>query len=183
MPDRLLFLPALLLAILILSSCSVYKFAKIYASSDTSSGALYGEIYKKEATSYQIGKLGSDWKRVNIDYGDLFFSNKKKTSAITVNSTCDPKKNKYTLNALAGSLLVGIKGKKLVEREIVEVDNQEALFSLYDAEFEGDKLKIATVVFKKGKCVYDFSYSNINEEFNIYLKDFVNFISEFKVLE
>ncbi len=183
MPIRLLFLTSLLLPVLILSSCSVFNFAQIYASSDSSSGALYGEIYKKEATSYQIGKLGSDWKRVNIDYGDLFFTNKMKTSAITVNSTCDTKKNKYSLNALAGSLLIGIKGKKLVEREIIKVDSQEALFSLYDAEIEGDMLKIATVVFKKGQCVYDFSYSNINDEFDFYLKDFVNFISEFKVLE
>ena len=78
---------------------------------------------------------------------------------------------------------MGIKGKKLVERELVKVDGQDALFSLYDAEFEGDDLKIATVVFKKVQCVYDFSYSNINDEFDTYLKEFVEFISEFRVLD
>ena len=183
MYTRLFIFPILLFTVLILSSCSVFKFAKIYASSDPGSGELHGDVYKSELTSYRIGKLGNDWKRVKIDYGDLFYTNKDKTSAITVNSSCGPNKTKYSLSALAGSLLVGIKGKKLVEREQVPVDGQDALFSVYEAEFEGDDLKIATVVFKKGQCVYDFSYSNINNEFNTYLNEFVKFISEFRVLD
>ena len=183
MYNRLLILPIVLATILTLSSCSVFKFAKIYTSSDPGSGELQGDVYKTELTSYRIGSLGDNWKRVNIDYGDLFYASRNRTSAITVNSSCGPNKSKYSLSALAGSLLVGIKGKKLVERELVQVDGQDALFSVYDAEFEGNDLKIATVVFKKGQCVYDFSYSNINDEFETYLKEFVKFISEFRVLD
>ncbi len=183
MYNRLLILPIVLVTILTLSSCSVFKFAKIYTSSDPGSGELQGDVYKTELTSYRIGSLGDNWKRVNIDYGDLFYASRNRTSAITVNSSCGPNKSKYSLSALAGSLLVGIKGKKLVERELVQVDGQDALFSVYDAEFEGNDLKIATVVFKKGQCVYDFSYSNINDEFETYLKEFVKFISEFRVLD
>jgi len=183
MYTRLLILPILVVAVLTLSSCSVFKFAKIYASSDPGSGELHGDVYKTDLTSYRIGNLGNNWKRVNIDYGDLFYTNSKKTSAITVNSTCGPNKAKYSLSALAGSLLVGIKGKKLIERELIQVDGQDALFSLYDAKFEGDNIKLSTVVFKKGHCVYDFSYSNINDEFETYLKVFVKFISEFRVLD
>ena len=183
MYNRLLILPIVLVTILTLSSCSVFKFAKIYTSSDPGSGELQGDVYKTELTSYRIGSLGDNWKRVNIDYGDLFYASRNRTSAITVNSSCGPNKSKYSISALAGSLLVGIKGKKLVERELVQVDGQDALFSVYDAEFEGNDLKIATVVFKKGQCVYDFSYSNINDEFETYLKEFVKFISEFRVLD
>ncbi len=182
MYTRLLILPILVVMVLSLSSCSVFKFAKIYASSDPGSGELHGDIYKTDLTSYRIGKLGSNWNRVNIDYGDLFYTNNKNTSAITVNSTCDKNKTKYSLSALAGSLLVGIKGKKLIERELIQVDGQDALFSLYDAKVEDDDIKLSTVVFKKGQCVYDFSYSNINDEFEKYLKEFVQFISEFRVL-
>ena len=173
----------IILPVFIFSSCSAYKFAKIYASSENSTGSLYGDIYKKDTTSYQIGRLGTNWTRDNIDYGDLFFTNNKKTSAITVNSTCDKNKINYSLKALSGSLLVGIKGKKLVDREIINIDGEEALFTVYDAEFEGDRLRIATAVFKKGNCVYDFSYSNINNEFDLYLDEFIEFISGFKVLE
>lgn len=183
MYTRLLILPILVVAILTLSSCSVFKFAKIYTSTEPGSGQLHGYIYTTDLTSYSIGKLDDNWKRVEIDYGDLFYTNNNKTSAITVNSTCNPNKAKYNLSVLAGSLLVGVKGKKLIDRELLMVDGEDALFSLYDAKFEGDDIKIATVVFKKGQCVYDFSYLNINNEFDTYLKEFVEFISEFRVLD
>jgi len=183
MYTRLLILPIFLAAVMTISSCSVFKFGKIYASSDPESGQLHGDIYKKDLTSYRIGSLGDNWKLVNIDYGDLFYTNNKKTSAITVNSSCGPNKAKYSLSALAGSLLIGVKGKKLIERELIQVDEEDALFSLYDAKIEGDDIKLATVVFKKGQCVYDFSYLNINDEFDTYLNEFVKFISEFRVLD
>lgn len=182
MYTRLLILPLLVALALTVSSCSVFKFAKIYASSDPGSGQLDGDVYKTDLTSYRIGALGNNWKRVNMDYGDLFFANTDRTSAITVNSSCGPNKTKYNLTALAGSLLVGIKGKQLVDRELIQVDGQEALFSLYEAEYEGEDLKISTVVFKKGQCVYDFSYTNINNKFDINFKKFVNFLSQFRVL-
>ena len=184
MPQRVLILQIILGAVFMLSSCSAFKFAKIYASSDNeNNGALYGDIFTKDSTSYRIGTLGENWKVVNSEYGDLFFVNSKKDSAITVNSTCDPNKIKYSLEVLSGSLLVGIKGKKPVDKEIININGEEALFAVYDAEFEGDQLRIATAVFKKTDCIYDFTYSNINNEFDIYLEEFIGFISGFKVLE
>ena len=169
--------------VLNLSSCSAFKFAKIYTSSEPGNGELTGDIFTSDQTRYQIGNLGENWKLVNIDYGDIFYTNSKKTSAITVNSSCSPQKVNYSLSVLARSLLVGIKGKKLIDRELIQVDEEDALFSLYDARVESDDIKIATVVFKKEQCVYDFSYLNINDEFDTYVEEFVVFISEFRVLD
>ena len=173
----------LLLTSVAFSSCSVFKFAKIYSTSDNESGTLNGDVFTKGATKYRIGTLNNDWKRVNIDYGDLFFANKSKTAAITVNSTCENDKVEYSLSALAGSLLIGIKGKKLLRREEIFIDNQQALFSVYDAVVEKDRLTIATAVFVKGECVYDFSYSNISDSFDLYFNDFVGFLENFSVLD
>jgi len=181
MINRVFFL--LVLSLIVLSSCSVFKFAKIYTSTDKESGILSGDVYKKNSTSYRIGKLSSDWKRVNIDYGDLFFANNNKTAAITVNSTCESGKVDYSLSALSGSLLIGIKGKKLIRRELITVDNEEALFSVYDASVDEERLMIATVVFIKGDCVYDFTYSNISQNFDQYINDFIEFLEKFSVME
>lgn len=180
---RLLILPIFLSAVMTISSCSVFNFAKIYTSSEPSSGEQKGNIFTSDQTSYRIGNLDDNWELENIDYGDIFYTNSKRTSAITVNSSCGPNKEKYSLFVLSGSLLVGVKGKKLIDRELIQVDEEDALFSLYDAKFEGDDIKIATVVFKKKQCVYDFSYLNINDEFDTYIKEFVEFISEFRVLD
>ena len=173
----------LVLSSVAFSSCSVFRFAKIYGSSDQEKGVLTGDLYSKNSTSYRIGELNSDWKRVKIDYGYLFFANKNKTAAITVNSTCESGKTEYSLRALSGSLLIGIKGKKLLGREEIVVDNEKALLSVYDAVVDQDRLKIATVVFIKGECVYDFSYTNISDNFDLYFNDFIGFLAEFSVLE
>ena len=183
MTNRVFVFLILVLSLSALNSCSVFKFAKIYTSSDKENGRLFGDVYKKDSTSYRIGELSSDWKRANIDYGDLFFTNKNKTAAITVNSTCDTAKVNYSLSALSGSLLIGIKGKKLVDREVINIDNEEALFSVYDSTVEEDQLKIATAVFTKGECVYDFSYTNISDNFDQYFNDFIEFLGSFRVLE
>ena len=181
---KTVFVPFVLVILLAtLNSCSVFRFAKIYTSSDKKKGMLYGDVYKKGQTSYRIGNLESDWKRLNIDYGDLFFANKNKTAAITVNSSCGTSKVSYSLSALSGSLLIGIKGKKLLERELVKIDNEDALFSVYEAKVDEDQLKIATAVFIRGECVYDFTYTNISDNFNRYLNDFIEFLAKFSVLE
>ncbi|MGI9534551.1 MAG: hypothetical protein ACR2NW_06340 [Thermodesulfobacteriota bacterium] len=183
MTNRVLVFLILLLPLAFLNSCSVFKFAKIYSSSDKENGKLFGDVYKKSSTSYKIGELKSDWKRVNIDYGDIFFTNKDKNAAITVNSTCETSKVNYSLSALSGSLLIGIKEKKLIGRDVISIDDEEALLSVYNAGVEGDKLKIATVVFTKNECIYDFSYSNISNNFDLYYNDFIEFLEEFRVLE
>ena len=173
----------LVLSSVAFSSCSVFRFAKIYGSSDQEKGVLTGNVYSKDSTSYRIGELSGEWKRENIDYGDLFFANKNKTAAITVNSTCESGKAEYSLSALSGSLLIGIKGKKLLAREAIVVNNEQALLSVYDAVVDQDRLKIATVVFIKGECVYDFSYTNISDNFDLYFNDFIGFLAKFSVLE
>ena len=165
------------------SSCSVIKFAKIYLSSDREEGKLIGDVYTKRSTNYRIGELDSDLQKVDINYGDLFFANKNNTAAVTVNSTCQTSKVNNSLSSLSGSLLIGIKEKKLLERNLIYIDDEEALFSVYKAQVEGSRLKIATAVFIKGECVYDFSYSNVSDNFDLYFNNFKEFLGKFSVLE
>ncbi len=170
--------------VFLLSSCSVVRFAKIYTSSDDrKEGRLRGNIYKAEKTSYRIGELSGGWESVDSDRGDIFFWNSTVKATITVNSVCDEDKVKYNLKALSDSLVTGIKDKNIIKSDEVKIDGSDALYTEYQGIYDGHNIGIATIVLKKQKCVYDFSYSAGAEKFNTLLEEYLEFASDFKVLD
>ena len=186
MPDRQMktLLLTFIFFVLSFNSCSVVKFARYYASADSSKGVLKGRLYQTDSTSYEIGELADGWKRINIKGGDLAFWNKKLGSTITVNSTCnkDNKEVKYSLKALSDSLLLGISDKELIHREEIAVDGEKALESVYRGKLDKTSVKINTVVLKKGNCFYDLSYASSPDGFEAGIAEFREFVSQFKVI-
>jgi hypothetical protein len=173
----------LLVFIVCLNSCSVTKFVGYYASAGSDdSGELKGQVFQTDDTSYRIGTLPNSWKRNNIEGGDLAYNNTQFDATMTVNSTCNEKKKNYSLKALSESLLIGIQGKEALEREEIIVNGQKALKTTYIGRLDNVPIKIATVVLKKGICIYDFTYASSPEHFEIGIVDFNNFVSQFKAL-
>ncbi len=173
----------IVLSVVLLTSCSIARFVGYYASAGSDEkGKLDGLVYTTDETSYRIGALPPDWKRIRIEGGDLAFSNPPRDSTITVNSTCDPKKKNYSLKALSESLIIGIKDKKVEKREETMVDGQKALQSLYTGTLNGVPVNIETVVFRKGECIYDFTYASSPGTFESEEVVFNEFVSQFKVL-
>ena len=170
------------LSVLFLNSCSIVKFVGYYTSADSGNdGNLRGLVYTSEDTTYRIGALPGDWKRLDIEGGDLAYNSLLSDSTITVNSTCDPKKKNYSLKALSESLLIGIKDKKALNREETLVDGQKALSSIYTGSINDTPVKIETVVFRKGDCIYDFTYASPPDSFDDGEVVFKEFISQFRV--
>lgn len=169
--------------VLFLGSCSIGKFVGSYAYSGSGDkGKLNGLVYTSEDTSYRIGTLPEGWKRIGIKGGDLAFSNVSGDSTITVNSTCDERKTKYSLKALSESLIVGIKDKEAQSRQKTEIDGQDALSTIYTGMLDKAPVKIDARVFKKYNCVYDFTYASSPDNFDAGAAVFDEFISQFRVL-
>ena len=165
------------------NSCSIIKFARYYAEADTSTpGKLNGMVYESTDTSYVIGNLPSSWRRIKIKGGDLAYWNKHYDTTITVNSTCEQNKIKYGLKALSNSLVIGIDDKQLISSKETNISGEKALRSIYLGKVSGIPIKISTVVFKKGNCIYDFSYASTPDWFDPGFKDFNDFISQFMVI-
>jgi hypothetical protein len=168
------------------SSCSIAKFAKYYAgaesSGDSSPGSLKGLYYEGDDTSYIIGRLPDTWKRIEIKGGDLAFLKPQDNSTITVNSTCDKNKIKYSLRALSNTLLIGIDDKKLIESSERKVSGEISLQRIYEGNVSGVPIKISTVVLKKGDCIYDMSYSSTRDNFDNWFGEFNEFVSRFKIM-
>ncbi len=165
------------------NSCSVVKFARYYASADnSSSGKLRGQVYESKDTTYEMGKLSDNWKRINIKGGDLAFFNEMNQSTITVNSTCKIKAN-YSLKALSNSLLIGFKEKKMVEEKEIIISGEKALEGIYLGKLDSASVKLSAAVFKKDSCVYDFTYASSPDGFESGYSEFKNFLSQFKVIK
>lgn len=173
----------ILLSSMLLSACSATRFVGYYFSSgDGSGGTLSGDVYKTEDTSYRIGSLPSGWSRQDVDGGDLVFQNTAERATITVNSNCDGKKVKHHLPVLSDSLVIGISGKELISRDETVVDGQPALYSIYQGSFDNVPIKISTLIFKKGSCIYEFTYASSPDNFQASEPQFKAFTSEFRVL-
>lgn len=174
---------ALALALLFLTSCSLTKFVGYYkAAGQDDSGSLSGQVYTSDKTSYQIGTLPPGWSRIDISGGDLAFNDAPSGGTITVNSTCDERKMGYSLKALSESLIIGLAGKKAESREQITIDGQEALKTIYTGALEDSPVKIDARVFKKGICIYDFTYAASPEKFDAGDVAYDGFVSQFKVL-
>ena len=174
----------LIIFIFLLSACSIAKFAKYYAGADSysSSGSLHGLYYEKEDTAYIIGSLPDTWERIEIRGGDLAFLNPDDNSTVTVNSTCDRNKIKYSLKALSNTLLIGIDDKQLIESSERKVSGEISLQRIYEGNLSGVPIKISTVVVKKGDCIYDMSYSSARDNFDNWFGEFNEFVSRFKII-
>ena len=173
----------LISAALLLGSCSIGKFVGYYASAGKKDeGKLNGQIFTSDSTSYMIGTLPEGWKRIGIEGGDLAFSNSLEDSTITVNSTCDERKTRYSLKALSESLITGLKNKKAESRQDSQIDGHPALITIYTGSLNNNPVMIETRVFKKNDCVYDFTYGSSPSNFDSGAPEFDEFISQFKVL-
>jgi len=173
------------LSIVFFNSCSVVRFARYYASADSSPGKLTGRVYQTQYTSYEIGELSSNWKRVSIKGGDLVFWNNELGATITVDSTCNKnnKKVSYSLKALSESLLIGITDKELLQSEEITVSGEKALQSVYLGKLDKVPVKLSTVVMKRENCAYDLTYASSPDGFDGGFNDFKNFVSQFKLTE
>ena len=173
----------ILLSSVLLSACSAARFVGYYISSgDGGGGSLSGDVYKTEDTSYRIGSLPSGWKRQDVKGGDLVYQNASLRATITVNSNCDGKKVNHHLTVLSDSLVIGISGKELISREEIVVDGEPALYSIYEGSFDNVPIKISTLIFKKGSCIYEFTYASSPDSFQAGEVEFKAFTSEFRVL-
>ncbi len=173
------------IGVVFFNSCSIVKFARYYASADSSPGKLRGRVYQTPYTSYEIGELDGDWKRISIKGGDLAFWNGKVGATITVNSTCnkDDKNMGYNLKALSESLVIGITDKELLQREEITVSGEKALQSVYSGNLDNVPVKLITVVMKRRNCAYDLTYASSPDGFDRGLNDFKGFVSQFKLIE
>ena len=120
-------------------------------------GAIQGDVYRGERTSYRIGAVNSNWTRVTVNrQNDLAWHNEAMGAVMHVDSDCDPGLD-IPLTALRSHLMIGFTEREVLEEQVVPMDGREALRTHFTAKLDGVPRDILLQILKKDDCVYDFA--------------------------
>ena len=116
-----------------------------------------GSIFRGHETSYHIGEVGPDWRRITVDKeNDLAWNNPSKEAIMQVDSKCNPAFD-IPLKSLTAHLLFGFTERNIISQELVPMDGREALKTHVEAKLDGVPRQMLLLVLKKNNCVYDFA--------------------------
>ncbi len=129
----------------------------LIATGCATTGTLQNGIYKGAETSYSIGPVGPDWRRVSVSrQNDLAWHNSSKTAVMHVDSRCDPSLD-IPLTALRAHLMIGFTKREVLSEETIPMDGREALRTHFTANLDGVPREVLMQILKKDACVYDFA--------------------------
>ena len=130
---------------------------------------------------YSVTLPGKDWEPIKTGKEDVALWHKQYHAMIAFISS-DIENKKVFLNMLNNQLFIGIKNKKILLKESIVVDNQEAVHTIFVCEIDNHKFKVDSYVIKFGNKVYDLVYWSPPDLFDYIRKDFENIIKSFKFL-
>jgi len=130
---------------------------------------------------YSVTLPGKDWEPIKIGKEDVALWHKQYHAMITFISS-DIENKKYSLEMLNSQLFIGMKEKKVLRKESVIVDNQQAMHTIYVCEVDNHKFKVDSYVIKFGNKVYDLLYWAPSDSFDYVREDFKSIVKSFKFL-
>jgi len=133
-----------------------WLFLSLLTTGCATTGALQGDVYRGEQTSYRIGAPGSDWTPVTVNHqNDLAWHNESKGAVMHADSDCDSGLD-IPLTALRSHLMIGFTEREVIDEEVIPMDGREALRTHFTAKLDGVPRDILLQILKKDDCVYDF---------------------------
>ena len=131
--------------------------------------------------NYTVTIPGKGWELVKAGKEDVALLHKQYHAMITFISS-DIENKKYSLEMLNSQLFIGMKEKKVLRKESVIVDNQQAMHTIYVCEVDNHKFKVDSYVIKFGNKVYDLLYWAPSDSFDYVREDFKSIVKSFKFL-
>ena len=107
----------------------------------------------------------------------------KQSHAMMVFITSDLENKKYTLEILNTQLFIGLKGKKILSKDQITIDNQKAMHTILVGSVDNQQLKIDSYVIQAKGHVYDLVYWAPSDSFEDVRSDFENAVKSFKLRE
>lgn len=128
---------------------------------------------------YTLSITGNGWEPMKAGKEDMALWHKQ-SHAMMAFITSDVKSKKYTLEILNTQFFIGLKGKKILLKEQVTIDNQKAIHSILVADVDNQPLKIDSYVIQAKGHIYDLVYWAPSALFDNVRSDFVDAVKSFK---
>jgi len=158
----------LLLTLTILAGCSHRQ------------GRFAGGRYFSKDLVYAVGDLPEAWQRGEMPTADVSFVNADLGATIYVDNSC----HRYadaSLHVLANHLFFGFEDIDILEQQILEMDDREALQRVAEARLDGVLVKVGMTVIKKNSCIFDLIVVSPKDSFDSAYFDYVGVVDGFFV--
>ena len=129
--------------------------------------------------NYTVNIPGKGWEMIKVGKDDIALWHKQYHAMIAFISS-DIENKALSLKMLNNQLFIGMKNKKILLKESLLVDNQEAMHTILIYEIDNHTLKIESYVIKIENRVYDLAYWAPFDSFDNAREDFVSVINSFK---
>ena len=113
---------------------------------------LKNGIYHSKQTHYRIAPPPKPWRSIGARAANLAWLHKD-GSLLMANSACKP--SDAPLQALANHLLIGMSDIQVVDKQLQQLSDRQALQLHVQAKLDGVPRSLLIVVLKKDGCVYD----------------------------
>lgn len=153
--------------------------ATLFVFSSCSSAQIVDNRFLNLRSSYEITIPGEPWEKIKINNEDLAMRNQESNANFAIISH-PSKSDKVTLEALYKQLFIGIKGKSILKKQYVSIDNRRALHAVLEGELDNIKLRINAYIIQAKDVICDIVYWSTPEKFDISLEDFERVVNSFK---
>ncbi|MCR4320432.1 MAG: hypothetical protein NUV74_08900 [Candidatus Brocadiaceae bacterium] len=131
--------------------------------------------------NYTVNIPGKGWEMIKVGKEDIALWHKQSHAMIAFISS-DIENKKVSLKMLNNQLFIGMKNKKILLKESIVVDNQEAVHTIFVCEIDNHKFKVDSYVIKFENKVYDLVYWSPVNSFDYVREDFKSIVKSFKFL-
>lgn len=138
--------------------------------------------YTLDGVRFRLGDLPPQWRKVYAERGLTWRREDSRSTTITVNVSCR-RVGDAPLEVLTNHLLFGLTQREFESRAIVPLLGREAERAVVVAKLDGVPIKIATVVLKRNRCVYDAFYAAAPELFERHREEFEVMVRGLEVVE
>ncbi|HHT9124182.1 MAG TPA: hypothetical protein ACFYEF_15070 [Candidatus Wunengus sp. YC63] len=131
--------------------------------------------------NYTVNIPGKGWEIIRVSKEDIALWHKRYHAMIAfISSNIENKA--LSLEMLNSQLFIGMKEKKVLRKESVIVDNQEAMHTILICEIDNHTLKVESYVIEFENQVYDLVYWAPPDSFDYVREDFKSIVKSFKFL-
>lgn len=139
-------------------------------------------VFLPSNKNYTINIPENGWEPIRVSNEDIALWHKQHRAMIALISG-DVENKDFSLELLNNQLFIGMKGKKILLKETVLVDNQKAIHTVLSGEMDNYKLKINSYVIKIQDQVYDLVCWAPVDSFEYVQDDFDKVVRSFKFLK
>ncbi|MEI8348308.1 MAG: hypothetical protein WCG27_12635 [Pseudomonadota bacterium] len=110
---------------------------------------------EQKSKTYSVKFTSTDWEKIPPNSSDLALKNKKSSSVIFLNTTCQ-KYNDADLSHLSDNILSGIEKLQILKKEEVSFSGRKGVKVTASGIMDGLPIFLDFLSVRKSMCLYDF---------------------------